>query len=171
MMVFQREAEREKRIRELVNHVLEERSEAYRERVIRVILRAGIDPDDPLFLVILALGSVEVMLHELPATLERREAKLNHLVETLEAQYERFKVAVDDVTTVTQDAEGRIKKLIALKLPGDRRTPQNLGTVAGVIAIAFLLGIGLAKPVNHVGTTLLCHLTNTCQNESGGPTK
>jgi hypothetical protein len=162
-MVFQKEADRERKIRELVNYALEERSEVYRERVLRVIMRAEIDPDDPLFLVILALGSVEVMLHELPATLERREAKLNHLVEALEAQYERFRVAADDVTTVIHDSESRIKKLITLKLPGDGNRIQSIAKIAGLGAIAFALGILLSQPIIRLSSSVLCHTTSTCE--------
>jgi hypothetical protein len=162
-MVFEKEVEREKKVRELIHHALEERSEAFRDRVIRVVLRAGIDADDPIFLIVLALGSVEIMLHEIPATLERREAKLNHLVEALEAQYERFRVAADDVTTVIHDSESRIKKLITLKLPGDGNRIQSIAKIAGFGAGTFALGILLAQPIIRLSASVLCHTTDTCE--------
>jgi hypothetical protein len=164
MVLQKNELEREKTIRSLVELTLEERDKDSQERVIRFVLRSGIDPDDPIFLIILTLGFMEVVLHDIPKTLERREAKLNHLLEAAEAQYERIKFAADDITVVTRDAVTQIRKLIQVKLPpaayGTRR-----GTLGMVMVAGLVMGVALAKPIVSLGTIAHDHLTNTCQNK------
>jgi hypothetical protein len=164
MILRKNELEREKEIRRLVEFAFEEREKDFQERVIQFVFRSGIDPGDPTFLFALTSGFTEAVLYDIPKTLERREAKLNHLVESAEAQYERIKVAADDITVVTRDAVTQIRKLIQVKLPpaayGTRR-----GTLGMVLVAGLILGLVLAKPISNLRAIAHCHLTNTCQNK------
>lgn len=55
----------------LLDVVLEGKTEEFRRRVLDLVVKTGLEPDDPIFLVLLATGRLEVLLEESPLALER----------------------------------------------------------------------------------------------------
>ncbi|MDJ0733553.1 MAG: hypothetical protein QNJ47_05595 [Nostocaceae cyanobacterium] len=55
---------------QLLAEALQGKSEAFKKRVLDFVLSCGLSPDDPLFLVLIATGQLEVMLEDAPKSLE-----------------------------------------------------------------------------------------------------
>ncbi|MEO1433791.1 MAG: DUF6753 family protein [Cyanobacteria bacterium J06633_8] len=85
---------------ELLAEALKGRSEEFKQRVVDFAFRSGLSKDDPLFLVLVATGQLEVMLEDAPQTLqllfETWNQDLAKNLETVEqVAVQRQKVAIN----------------------------------------------------------------------------
>ncbi|MDF5724912.1 MAG: hypothetical protein PUP91_31545 [Rhizonema sp. PD37] len=101
---------------DLLNAVLSGKTEEFQRRVLDVVVKTGLEPDDPVFLVLLATGRLEVLLEDSPQALERlfkgwtNEIKRTlDLVEqtTLEQQKSAIAVAAGDLIRQAERKEAR----------------------------------------------------------------
>lgn len=56
---------------DFLNKLLKDKDDAYRARILQLVLGTGIDPTDPVFLLLVATGRLEVMLEDAPKSLEK----------------------------------------------------------------------------------------------------
>ncbi|MEM7714295.1 MAG: DUF6753 family protein [Cyanobacteria bacterium P01_A01_bin.68] len=97
------EKEKEKELvnpNNLILEALKGKSENFKQKVLDFAFKTGLAEDDPLFLVLVATGQLEVMLEEAPETLKVLFKSWNHdLANNLEkveqVAVERQKVAID----------------------------------------------------------------------------
>jgi hypothetical protein len=54
----------------LLDKLIEGKSEEFKRKVLELVARTGLEPDDPLFVVLLATGRLEVLMEETPHALE-----------------------------------------------------------------------------------------------------
>lgn len=54
-----------------LERLLQDKDDAYRARILHLVLSTGIDPTDPVFLLLVATGRLEVMLEDAPKSLEK----------------------------------------------------------------------------------------------------
>jgi hypothetical protein len=85
---------------DLLAEALKGKSEDFKRRVLDFAFRSGLSQDDPLFLVLVATGHLEVMLEDAPETLQLLFKNWNHeLASNLEkveqVAVERQKVAIN----------------------------------------------------------------------------
>ncbi|NJL78273.1 MAG: hypothetical protein HC836_32120 [Richelia sp. RM2_1_2] len=121
----------------LLAEALKGKSEAFKKRVLDFALSCGLSQDDPLFLVLIATGQLEVMLEDAPQTLQllfktwNRDLARN-LEQVEQVAVERQKVAIDRAAHAlirkAQFAESR--KLLTAVFP------------AGLL-LFFILGVGV----------------------------
>jgi hypothetical protein len=55
----------------LLEQVLQDKDDTFKARVLQLVVATGIDPSDPVFLLLTATGRLEVMLEDAPKSLER----------------------------------------------------------------------------------------------------
>ena len=122
---------------QLLSEALKGKSEAFKKRVLDFALSCGLSQDDPLFLVLVATGQLEVMLEDAPETLKLLFKNWNrdlarNLEKVEEVAVERQKVAIDRAAHAlirkAQFAESR--KLLTAVFP------------AGML-LFFILGVGI----------------------------
>jgi hypothetical protein len=63
------------RDQELIEILLEGRSEAFKAKVLEAVYRHQLDPDDPNLQILIATGQLEVLLEEIPDRLQQIVAK------------------------------------------------------------------------------------------------
>lgn len=84
----------------LLAEALKGKSEEFKRRVLDFAMSCGLSPDDPLFLVLVATGQLEVMLQDAPETLQLlfktwNRDLANNLEKVESVAVERQKVAID----------------------------------------------------------------------------
>jgi hypothetical protein len=129
----------------LLLEALSGKSEAFKRRVIDFALGFGVSQDDPLFLILIATGQLEVMLNDAPETLQllfqnwnRDLARNLELVE--QVAVERQKVAIDRAAhALVQKAQLREgKQLLTAVFPAAI-------LLFFTLAIGFIMGILLPE--------------------------
>jgi hypothetical protein len=128
----------------LLDLALEGKSERFKRQVLELVVKTGTDPEDPLFLMLVSTGRLEVMLQETPA-------ELNALFQQWTGQIQQNLIDYQKTAVAQQ------KKAIAestLSLIRQAETAQRSRFLGSVVpAMGFLLGavglgviIGLAVP-------------------------
>lgn len=126
---------------DLLDVVLEGKTEEFRRRVLDLVVKTGLEADDPIFLVLLATGRLEVLLEESPLALERlfkgwtSEIKRSlDLVEqvTLEQQKSAIAKAAGDLIRQAERKEGR--RFFTSLIPA-------MAVLLSCVGIGVLLGI------------------------------
>jgi hypothetical protein len=85
---------------DLLAEALKGKSENFKRRVLDFTIRSGLSQDDPLFLVLVATGQLEVMLEDAPQTLQLlfkswNQDLANNLEKVEQVAVQRQKVAID----------------------------------------------------------------------------
>lgn len=137
----------------LLEQVLEGKSDVFASKVINLMIQCGIEPDDPMFLMLLAMGEMELMLINTPYHMEDVSVQFGEQLGELFQQYfgaseaearERFKTALQEekveiaaaakeliVTTKKQQFEGNLSTMAKMFAPA-------LGVVIGCISIGVM---------------------------------
>jgi hypothetical protein len=134
----------------LLAEALSGKSEAFKRRILDFALGFGVSQDDPLFLVLVATGQLEVMLKEAPETLQllfqnwnRDLARNLELVE--QVAVERQKVAIDRAAHAlvhkAQLSEG--KQLLTAVFPAAILLffTLSVGFIMGILIPDWLTGV------------------------------
>jgi hypothetical protein len=125
----------------LMAEVLEDKDVAFRVKVLNLVVKHGLSGNDPLFLILIAIGALQVMLEEAPAAIALS-------LEEIRAQQE--KLATEAVartqSLVAQSVRELIGKTEALQL---RRPWKILIPGMALFAVVFCLGLasGIAASV------------------------
>jgi hypothetical protein len=162
-MEYLKNLEKEKEIRDLVHIILKDRPEAFQDRVIQMLLRSGIDANDPVILPILSCGTVEATVHELPITLERYEARLNQISEKIEVQSDHLNTTANDIFKTCRELESRNKRLVALKLPGLQSSQPKITQLLCVALATFAITLTFSDPIKKLGSDVFCHTIKICK--------
>jgi hypothetical protein len=131
--------EREK---SLLQQFLDDKDDAFRARVLDIVVKHGIPTDDPLFLIHMELGATQVMCQELPAALEMKVEEARELHGKLARE------AIDSHrSTVGATVRDLIAKTESLQL---RRPYRVLMPGLALFALVFSLGAlaGIAASVS-----------------------
>jgi hypothetical protein len=94
---------------QLVDYALEGQSDEFRSKVLSVVYKAKVQPDDPLFLVLLATGQLELMLKRAPNSIE---LKFNDSLTALQdklANYEKAAV-MSQTAAISQAVSSLVQK-------------------------------------------------------------
>jgi len=88
----------------LLDLVLENKSDTFKRQVYEIVYVYKVDPDDPMFLILVATGRLEVMMTNFPQHLERllREIKSSH-----ESQLAQVKNLLEQVGRLTASQIGQ----------------------------------------------------------------
>lgn len=85
----------------LLNRLLDGRSDTFKAKVLDIVYRHHIDPNDPNFQILIATGQLEVLLQDVPQSLEQKFAQLLETLRRLmDAELKSFQQAV----TIEQEA-------------------------------------------------------------------
>lgn len=152
--------EEEKALQEdgFLERLLEDKDDAYRARILHLVLSTGIDPTDPVFLLLVATGRLEVMLEDAPKSLEK-------LLKTWASEFWR---TVELTESVVVERQKEAIARAAMALVEDAPKPEsNLASshskwlnpipLVFATAVAALIGGGLGgqfSGVSNVPTTL-----------------
>jgi uncharacterized protein YdiU (UPF0061 family) len=85
----------------LLNRLLDGRSDAFKAKVLDIVYRHHIDPNDPNFQILIATGQLEVLLQDAPQDLEQKFAQL---LETLRRLVDAELKSFRQVVTAEQEA-------------------------------------------------------------------
>jgi hypothetical protein len=122
---------------------LEGYGDEFKGRVLDIVHKTGLEPDDPLFLVLAATGRLEVLLEDAPDTLEQlfknwsRELARNlELVEsaTVERQKLAIAKAAGELIRKAQISEGQ--RLLASLVPA-------AGLLLAILGVGFIMGMSI----------------------------
>lgn len=126
--------------RDLLSELLFDKSPEFRNKVLSIVNRFGIDSSDPLFLILISTGRLEVLLQETPDSLERifhnwtLEMQRSHQLVEREL-IERQKSAI------AQAASELIRKAEAKKGNSMKESMLSIGSfLLGVFLFGFLIG-------------------------------
>ncbi len=139
----------------LLDKLIEGKSEEFKRKVLELVARTGLGPNDPLFVILLSTGRLEVLMEETPAALEAlftswtREIRRSlDLVE--QATLERQKTAITEgVAALIRKAERQeASRLLHSVVPAAGLLFAVLGTgfLMGMTVPPFLGG-GLTEPM------------------------
>ncbi len=85
----------------LLNHLLDGRSDTFKAKVLDIVYRHHLDPNDPNFQILIATGQLEVLLQDAPQVLEQKFAQL---LETLRRLVDAELKSFQHVVTAEQAA-------------------------------------------------------------------
>ena len=134
----------------LLDLALEGKSEEFKARVLEIVYRSRVEIDDPLFLVLVATGRLEVLLEDAPQDWESRFQRWRGLMQaelqayTLAAQEgQRLAVAFQQAAiaraaaTLVKEAERKeAKRFFRSMLPA-------MGILLGAMGLGVLMGVAI----------------------------
>lgn len=127
----------------LLNAALEGKSEDFKKRVWDYVGKSGLVPNDPLFLVLVATGRLEVLLEDAPDRLEQLfknwNRELSRNLELVEgATVERQKLAISSAVNelIKQAEEQEAGRLYTSIYPA-------AGLVTAILGLGFILGMSI----------------------------
>jgi len=139
-----------------LERLLEDKDDAYRARILHLVLSTGIDPTDPVFLLLVATGRLEVMLEDAPKSLEK-------LLKTWASEFWRT-VELTESVVVERQKEAIASAAQSLIDSSPKPTPTTETTplrsapilmVVAASAVAALIGGGVGSRLlgaTNVGT-------------------
>ncbi|MEM7581646.1 MAG: DUF6753 family protein [Mastigocoleus sp.] len=135
---------------ELLTEALKGKSENFKNKVLNFAFSSGLSQDDPLFLLLIATGQLEVMLEEAPETLKVLFKSWNHdLANNLEkveqVAVERQKVAIDRAAQalIHQSLLREGRNIINSVLPASVVffLIFSVGFISGILMPSWIVGI------------------------------
>ena len=147
----------------LLKSLLNGRSEAEQKRVWQILAQTEVTPDDPMFLIMIAVGSIEALVSTVPETLARREKILTDVAENLQGQLADFQQTANDIVSISGTLEAKLKAKLPRMAERSTRQVKEL-LLSG--AIAFLAGILFGTPLLNLSLKAACHpLPALCSEE------
>ncbi|ACK74012.1 hypothetical protein PCC7424_5438 (plasmid) [Gloeothece citriformis PCC 7424] len=123
----------------LLVQVLDDKDVIFRAKVLNLVVKHGLNGNDPLFLVLIAVGSLQVMLEEAPAALEItiEEMKKSSYKASLEAIAQTQKLVAASVRELIGKTEAiQMKRPSKVLIPGLALFTAvfSLGAISGICA-------------------------------------
>lgn len=130
-------------IDELLTAALVGKSEEFKKRVWDYVGKSGLVPGDPLLLVLLATGRLEVLLEDAPDTLEQlfknwsKEISRNlELVESATLERQKLAIARAAADLIKKVEQQEARRLSTMILPA-------AGLVTAILSLGFILGMSI----------------------------
>ncbi len=133
--------QQDERTQSLLAEVLEDKDTAFRVKVLNLVVKHGLSSNDPLFLVLVATGALQVMLEEAPSAIHLS------LESVKQQQQQQVKAALNTVQAeIAQAVRQLIDKTEVLQL---KRPSKVLIPGLSLFALVFSLGLlsGVATTV------------------------
>lgn len=143
----------------LLDKLLEGKDGEFRSKVLNIVVESGLTPDDPVFLLLVAVGSLQVLLEDAPLSFEtilknqiQEIERVQHLVET--TTIERQKVAIANASSelIKKAEKQEATRFFSAILPAG-------AVLLGAIGVGVLLGVSLprllTKPLDPTGPVQL----------------
>ncbi|NEP20011.1 MAG: hypothetical protein F6J97_24505 [Leptolyngbya sp. SIO4C1] len=119
----------------------------------KVLAHSDIKADDPTFLIMVAVRTIEVLTAEIPKQLVTREAILTQLSDQINEQLKDFEQITNEITLSSRTLERKLKA----QLPKiSRNSTPKLKELAVAVAIAFLAGGIFFRPLVRVTRSASC---------------
>ena len=149
----------------LLQKLLHGKSEAEQKRVWEIVAKTGIAEDDPMFIAMVAMGSIEAAVVEIPKTVSLQEERLSETVDTLTEKIEELREYTLGLTALSKNLDKRLK----MRLP---RASRNSGLLAreliGVALMGLLTGTLFGRPLlSFVGSEICERFPEICVFEQG----
>lgn len=144
---------------ELIESLLAGKSDAIKKQVWEILAKTKIPPDDPIFLVLVAMGTIEASIVDIPRTLERREEVLSRIAQVLEEQGDDLERVANDIVKVSQKLNSDLERMVKVKLPQTRAVQPKLKELILVGAIGLLFGTIFGRPVVDLAQ---CQISQNC---------
>ncbi len=122
-------------VRSLLEGILANKDDEFVEKVMTMVIQLGIDPDDPLFVVLGALGNLEFLLEEAPASLQLQFQQWKEDMGKLQAQEHRKAIA-----DYKRDISRAVGELLTLTEKRASRSFQSLVPAGAILLGTFCLG-------------------------------
>ena len=138
---------RQARTENFLNRLLEGKDADFQRRVLAITVEHGLSTNDPLFLVMLATGQLQVLLEDKPHELD---SLFKRWAESIYDQLEKAK------RTATSGQEIEIRKMVDRLIKhsesSERRRLRVMIPALGLLSSAIGFGVlaGLAVPVSHI---------------------
>jgi DNA polymerase III delta prime subunit len=121
----------------LMAEVLEDKDVGFRAKVLNLVVRYGLSGNDPLFLMLIAIGNLQVMLEEAPAALTLSLEELRSKQEKSASE-----AVARTQSLVAESVRELIKKTETLQL----RRPFKI-LMPGLALFALIYGLGLVSGI------------------------
>ena len=150
----------------LLEEFLAEKSESERAKIWQIVAKTKIDEDDPIFLIMVAMATVENAVVKIPEQLERRESKLQELNLTLTDRIEDFESVANDIVSSAACLDKRLKTRTPglFSKRGDWLTQKRL---ASAVCIAFLAGTLFGQLAIKAISSIACESASICISVGG----
>lgn len=143
----------------LLQVLLAEKSEAERAKIREIVARTEVDEDDPLFLIMVSLSSIQVGVTDIPDQLKHLIRLFELSVADTKSQFEGFEHTAHEIVQASSFLERRLKTQIP-KI--NQQRARNLKELAFSVAIAFLAGIIFGRPLLGAIKAVSCEYGNLC---------
>lgn len=128
---------------DLLTEAMDGKSDEFKRRVMDFVGKSGLEPDDPLFLVLVATGRLEVLLEDAPDTLEQlfknwsRELSRNlSLVESATIERQKLAIAKAAGELIKKAEQQEARRLFTSIVPA-------AGLVVAILGLGFILGMSI----------------------------
>lgn len=149
----------------LLQKLLHGKSEAEQKRVWEIVAKTGIAEDDPMFIAMVAMGSIEAAVVDIPKAVSLQEERLSETVDTLTEKIGELREYTLGLTALSKNLDKRLK----MRLP---RASRNSGLLAreliGVALMGLLTGTLFGRPLlSLVGGEICERFPEVCVFEQG----
>ena len=133
----------------LLSEFLEDKDDIFKAKVLNIVVKHGLPRNDPLFLLLFATSSLQVMLEESPSALHLSLEKARKTQE--EIAHDATQITQSEIAKATREL---ITKTEALQLsrPSKVLIP-GLSLFAIVFGLGLLSGVGLTVSVNQLASS------------------
>jgi biopolymer transport protein ExbB/TolQ len=101
-----------------------------------------------MFLVLVAMGTIEASMVEIPRALERREEVLSRLAQVLEEQSDDLERVSNDIVNVSKKLNSDLERMLKIKIPQASQGMQpKLKELLLIGAIGVLFGTVFGSPL------------------------
>ena len=133
----------------LLSEFLEDKDDIFKAKVLNIVVKHGLPSNDPLFLLLFATSSLQVMLEEAPSALHLSLQKARKTQEKI--AHDATQITQSEIAKATREL---ITKTEALQLsrPSKVLIP-GLSLFAIVFGLGLLSGVGLTVSVNQLASS------------------
>ena len=133
----------------LLSEFLEDKDDIFKAKVLNIVVKHGLPSNDPLFLLLFATSSLQVMLEEAPSALHLSLEKARKTQEKI--AHDATQITQSEIAKATREL---ITKTEALQLsrPSKVLIP-GLSLFAIVFGLGLLSGVGLTVSVNQLASS------------------
>ncbi|WP_048323611.1 DUF6753 family protein, partial [Crocosphaera watsonii] len=121
----------------LLSEFLEDKDDIFKAKVLNIVVKHGLPSNDPLFLLLFATSSLQVMLEEAPSAL--------HL--SLEKARKTQEKIAHDATQITQSEIAKATRELITKTEALQLSRPSKVLIPGLSLFAIVFGLGLLSGV------------------------
>ena len=127
----------------LLGELLENKDEEFVRKLMTIVFKLGLNPNDPMFVILGALGNLEFLIEQAPAALQQQFMEWRDDIGKLQAQEHK-----QAISNYKKDISNAVNQLLNITEKRSSRSMRSLIPASAILLATFCLGMfaGITVP-------------------------